>query len=230
VKWVVSIGLIASGNFTFSENRPIPHRRMKTFLLAIPAVAALCLSSCAIKPSSTARSSFKFDPPAKKVTNPAAVKVMMSTSAQRLYVVEGDQVLLATPICVGTASDPTPKGTFPITAKVANRRRASSPGAGYPMTYWMQFYSPAYGMHWGFVKPHPATHGCVRLPLNSARKIYGMVRVGTKINVASTQPWDSTIGKSLPVLDDTPLPNPPDSYLKSAQVFKDAEKGKMWNF
>ena len=199
-------------------------------LLTLPAAVAVLLSSCAAPVSKKGRNSFSFDPPAKKVTNPANVQVKMSTSAQRLYVVEGDEVLLATPICVGTASAPTPKGTFPITAKVANRRRASSPGAGYPMTYWMQFYSPAYGMHWGFVKPYPATHGCVRLPLNSARKIFGMVRVGTKVNVATTQPWDSTIGKSLPVLDDSPLPNPPDSYLKSAKVFQDAEKGKMWNF
>ena len=198
-------------------------------LLTLPAVAAAFLSSCAV-PSKKGNSSFSFDPPAKKASNPANVVVKMSTSAQRLYVVEGDQVLLATPICVGTASTPTPKGTFPITAKVAQRRRVSAPGAGYPMTYWMQFYSPAYGMHWGFVKPYPATHGCVRLPLNSARKIFDLVRVGTKVNVASSQPWDSTIGKSLPVLDDSSLPNPPDSYLHSPQVFKDQAQGKMWQF
>jgi hypothetical protein len=94
----------------------------------------------------------------------------------------------------------------------------------------MEFYSPAYGMHWGFVKPYPSTHGCVRLPLNSARKIFNMVRVGTPIDIARTQPWDATVGKSLPVLDDSPLPNPPNSYLMSPQVFSDAQKGKMWNF
>ena len=47
------------------------------------------------------------------------------------------------------------------------------------MTYWMSFHSPAYGMHWGFVKPYPSTHGCVRMPLNSARKVFDMTRVGT---------------------------------------------------
>jgi lipoprotein-anchoring transpeptidase ErfK/SrfK len=205
---------------------------MKSLLpLLVPAAAALLLSSCQLPVSSGGKStSFRFDPPAKKVTNPSAVQVKMSTSAQRLYVVENGEVLLATPICVGTAAAPTPKGTFPIQAKVAMRRRASSPGAGYPMTYWMQFYSPAYGMHWGFVKPYPATHGCVRLPLNAARKIYGMVQVGTKVNVAATQPWDATIGKSLPRLDDSALPNPPNSYLNGPQVFKDQANGKMWNF
>jgi hypothetical protein len=98
------------------------------------------------------------------------------------------------------------------------------------MTYWMSFYSPAYGMHWGFIKPYPTTAGCVRLPLNSARKVFDLVQVGTPLNVSASQPWDATIGAKLPVLDDSSLSNPPDSYMKSAQVFQDQEKGKMWNF
>ena len=57
-----------------------------------------------------------------------------------------------------------------------------------------------------------------------------MTRVGTPVNVATSQPWDSTIGAKLPRLDDGPLPNPPDSYMLSSKVFEDQEKGKMWNF
>jgi lipoprotein-anchoring transpeptidase ErfK/SrfK len=161
--------------------------------------------------------------------NPSAVKVKLSTGAQRLYVVEGDQVLLATPVTVGKASSPTPHGKFKIYSKQANRRRFSQPGAGYPMTYWMEF-KPAYGMHWGFVKPYPNTMGCVRMPLKSAKKVFDMIRTGTPLYIASSQPWDETHGKNLPVLDDGPLPNPPDSYLMSPQVFADAAKGKMWTF
>lgn len=206
------------------------HPGFRLFSIFLAAGAAIALSSCSTTTTGGANTSFKFDPPVKQPSNPSAVRVKLSTSAQRLYVVEGDQVLLATPICVGTPSSPTPTGTFPIRAKKAERRRASSPGAGYPMTYWMEFYSPAYGMHWGFVKPYPSTHGCVRLPLNSARKVFNLVRVGTPIEVARTQPLDATVGKSLPVLDDSALPNPPMSYLLSPQVFRDAQQGKMWNF
>lgn len=194
------------------------------------AAAALALSSCSNTMQSGPSNSFAFDPPAKQPSNPSAVRVKLSTGAQRLYVVEGNEVLLATPISVGKASSPTPHGTYPIRAKTQHRRRASSPGAGYPMTYWMEFYNPAYGMHWGFVKPYPTTAGCVRIPLNSARKVYKMVRVGTPIDIARSQPWDETVGKSLPVLDDSALPNPPMPYLLSPQVFKDAEQGKMWEF
>jgi hypothetical protein len=200
--------------------------RFSAALLA--AIFALGLGACATTPSGS--NSFAFDPPVKQPTNRSNVKMKLSTSAQRLYIVEGDRVLLATPIAVGTASTPTPKGNFTVRNKVAKRRRHSSPGAGYPMPYWIEFYSAAYGMHWGFVKPYPSTHGCIRMPLKSAKKVYNLVRVGTPINIAGSQPWDSTIGKSLPVLDDGPLPNPPDSYMTSPQAMADIQRGKLWKF
>jgi lipoprotein-anchoring transpeptidase ErfK/SrfK len=194
----------------------------------IAAAFALLVSSCATKKSS-ARYSPSFDPPAKAVTNPSAVKVKLSTSAQRVYVVQGSEVLLATPCSVGTASTPTPHGTFSIYSKQANRRRQSSPGAGYPMTFWMEFKT-AYGMHWGWVKPYPCTHGCVRLPIKSAQKIFSMVQVGTPLIIASSHPEDATIGKTLPVLDDSTLADPPDSYMMGSQVFTDAAKGKIYTY
>jgi hypothetical protein len=203
---------------------------MKTRLLQIITLVAMAaaMSSCVTKKTS-GRFSPSFDPPAKAVTNPSAVKVKLSTSAQRVYVVQGNEVLLATPCSVGTASTPTPHGTFTIYSKVANRRRVSSPGAGYPMTFWMEFKS-AYGMHWGWVKPYPCTHGCVRLPIKSAQKIFGMVKTGTPLIIASSHPEDATIGKTLPVLDDSNLADPPDSYMQSSQVFTDAAKGKIYNY
>lgn len=187
---------------------------------------ALTLSQCAT-PKKKGNYSVHFDPPAKAVKNPSNVKVKLSTGAQRVYVMEGDEVLLATPCSVGTASTPTPLGTFTIYSKVANRRRVSSPGAGYPMTFWMEFKS-AYGMHWGWVKPYPCTHGCVRLPIKSAQKIFSMVKTGTPLIIATSHPEDATIGKTLPVLDDSTLADPPDSYMMSSQVFEDAAKGKMY--
>ena len=205
-----------------SRNQSTMNRLSKIASALATLTVAIAFSSCSMP--SKSGSAFSFDPSVKKPTG--AVKIHISTGAQRVYVTQGDEVLLATPCSVGTTATPTPKGEFRIQSKLRHRRRASSPGAGYPMTYWMSFYSPAYGMHWGFVKPYPCTHGCVRLPLNSARKIFDMVKVGTPISVSSSKPWDSTIGAKLPVLDDSALPNPPSSYLMSPQDFSDAEKGQ----
>lgn len=204
------------------------HSILRLLMSASVALSALALGAC-VTSDSVKKHSFTFDPPVKAPTNPSAVKVKLSTGAQRLYVVEGDEVLLATPVSVGKAGSPTPHGNFNIYSKQEHRRRFSNPGAGYPMTYWMEF-KPAYGMHWGFVKPYPSTMGCVRMPLKSAKKVFELVRVGTPLHIASSQPWDATVGKQLPALDDSPLPNPPMSYLMSPQVFADAKKGKLWQF
>lgn len=189
--------------------------------------AAVLLSSCAaIKPHNY---STTYDPPLLQPNSPSNVKVKLSTGAQRVYVMEGDRVLLASPCSVGTPDAPTPHGHFKIYSKTFDRRRISQPGAGYPMTYWMEFKT-AYGMHWGFVKPYPCTHGCVRLPIKTAQKMFSVVRPGTPLHIASAHPEDATVGKMLPVLDDGPMPDPPWSYMTSSQVFKDAAQGRFYTY
>ncbi len=200
------------------------HNHAVRFLMA---GAAVLLCSCQAVQSN--RYSTNYDPPLVQPSNPANVRVKLSTSAQRVYVLEGDRVILASPCSVGTASDPTPLGHYKIYTKTFQRRRVSQPGAGYPMTYWMEF-KPAYGLHWGFVKPYPCTHGCVRLPIKTAQKMFSVVRPGTPIHIATSHPEDATIGRSLPILDDGPMPDPPWSYMTSPQVFADAAKGKFYTY
>ncbi|MEX1010183.1 MAG: L,D-transpeptidase, partial [Chthoniobacterales bacterium] len=191
--------------------------RNAVLLPLLSVLAIVALTGCETTKMG-ANNSFTFDPPVKQPKNPSNVQVKLSTGAQRLYVVEGNEVLLATPVSVGKPTSPTPHGNYKIYSKTANRRRVSSPGAGYPMTYWMEF-KPAYGMHWGFLKQQPSTMGCVRMPLKAAQKTFNLVRSGTPINISTSQPWDATIGKSLPRLDDSQLPDPPMSYMMSPQVF-----------
>lgn len=207
-------------------NFPFPRLALGTLLV----VLAAGLSSCATRKTGKAQYSTRFDPKVEAVKNPSAVKVKISTKAQRIYVVEGDRVLLASPCSVGTANSPTPAGHHRILSKTAQRRRVSQPGAGYPMTYWMSFYAPAYGMHWGWVKPYPCTHGCVRLPIQTARKMFDMVKVGTPVHVAATHAEDANHGSHLPLLDDSTLADPPNSYMLSPQVFADAAKGKVYTY
>ena len=205
---------------------------MKKLFTLLPVVVAALLSSCGTPGGGAslgggAKGSFKYYPKALTPNNPANVKVKVSTGARAVYVVEGDRVLLASRVGVGTASTPTPPGNHRVRRKFAGKRRVSSPGAGYPMPYWVEFSSAAYGFHWGFVKPQPCSKGCVRMPWHVAPQFYDLVRVGTPINVSSSQPWDSTIGAKLPVLDDGPLPNPSPAYMKSSQVFSDIKNHRV---
>ena len=186
----------------------------------------IVLSSCNSLGNRGGQYSVNYDPPAHRPHNASNVRVKVSTSKQRIYVMEGNRVLMATPCSVGTDHAPTPPGNHKIYAKTPNRRSHSY--GEYPMPNWCEF-APAYGFHWGFVKPYPCTHGCIRMPKMAAAKFFNLVSIGTPVNVASSQAEDATIGASLPVLDDTTLANPPNSYMMSNQVFADAKyKGPIY--
>lgn len=155
-------------------------------------------------------------------SNPGAVRVKVSLSKQRAYVMEGSEVLLAMPVSVGAPGSSTPTGSFKIFNKEA-KRRANTHGyaysgdkvvktmlakkpAGYsfkgtPMPYWCEF-KPNYGFHTGWIKHHPCTHGCIRMHENLAPKFFRMVKIGTPVSIAYSHPEDATLGN---------IPLPPDS-------------------
>lgn len=176
-----------------------------------------------------------YDLPASLPNNPSNVVVKVSIANQMAYVMEGNRPLLVTPVSVGTAKTPTPKGTFRVFNKEAKRRanghgwatngtqtgqfrRGKQPSGwrfiGTPMPYWVEF-KPGYGFHTGWQKPYPCTHGCLRLHENVAPKFFRLVPNGAKIMISQTQPEDATIGKGVRRAPDAgPLPDyPPSMYL-----------------
>src|SRR5947209_12175103 len=169
---------------------------------------------------------------AYRPNDPSAVRVRVSLSKQNVYVMEGDRCLMAAAISVGIPAKPTPKGNFTIYSKQEQKRSGSygfsvqgnhvvpstggGPGryVGYPMGYWCEF-APAYGFHQGFVHPYPRTHGCIRLHGEAAPKFFALVRIGTPVNIAATQPEDATIGSKVLRVDDSRAPDPPGSVMIS---------------
>jgi len=193
---------------------------MKNLRLLVPFLgiaSALLLSSCA---STTSISKKSYSVKAYKPKNPNNVKVRVSTSTQNIYVMEGDRLLMAVQGCVGTTQTPTPKGNFTINRKIKNKRRISQPGAGYPMAYWCEFL-PAYGFHEGFVHPRPRTHGCIRMHKEAAARLFALVKIGTPVNIATTQPQDAQYGHLVQPLDQSADPDPPMSQMMSPSWFTD---------
>ncbi len=187
------------------------------------ATAALALSSCNLPMGGSGLGAYQtYDRPAKLPKNPSAVRVKVSLSKQRVYVMEGSNPLLVMPVSVGAPGTSTPSGSFTIYNKEA-KHRASSHGYAYsgnqvkktmlatkpsgwafkgtPMPYWCEFKAN-YGFHTGWIKHHPCTHGCVRMHENLAPKFFKLVKVGTPVNISYSQPEDSTLGN---------IPLPPDS-------------------
>ena len=187
---------------------------MNRLLYLVAAVAALGLSAC-----STTRMPGAYSVKAYAPNNPDNVRIKVSTSTQHVYVMEGDRLLMGVQGCVG-ANGSTPMGTFRIGSKIKNKRRISQPDSGYPMAYWCEF-KPAYGFHEGFVHPRPRTHGCIRLHREAAARLFALVKVGTPVHIATSQPEDAKYGHTVRKLDQSQDPDPPRSLLMSPQWFKD---------
>lgn len=203
--------------------------RIRIFLAAIlGTVVVTGLSSCSMNSAGGGIKTYlAYDRPAKLPDNPSAVEVKVSLSKQRVYVMEGDEMLLAMPVSVGKSSSPTPHGTFRIYKKEAKYRNPSygyarsgeklrqvspedtPPGwsfRGTPMPYWCEF-KPDYAFHTGWIKHSPCTNGCIRMHKNLAPKFFRLVSVGTPVDISYTQPEDARWA-NIPLPPDAgPLPD-----------------------
>lgn len=187
---------------------------MRRMIFAVLGSLALVMgfSSCLTHSGLTGISAYQaYDRPAKLPSHPSAVKVKVSLSKQRVYVMEGREMLMVMPVSVGAPNTPTPTGNFLIKNKETGRRdhmhgyatdgktyRKVKGGAapagwkykGIPMPYWCEF-EPDYGFHTGWVKHSPCTNGCIRMHENLAPKFFRMVSVGTPVSIEYTQPEDT---------------------------------------
>src|SRR6266480_3842916 len=174
---------------------------------------------------------------AYKPHDPSAVRVRVSLAQENVYVMEADRCLMAAAISVGMAGKPTPRGNFTIYSKQEHKRSGSygfsvqgdrivpSTGGGagryvgYPMGYWCEF-APAYGFHQGFVHPVPRTHGCIRLHGEAAPKFFALVKIGTPVSIANSQPEDATLGPKVQRVDDSKAPDPSPSLMITSAAFE----------
>ena len=197
--------------------------------------SAALLSSCSSTGNLSGLAAYQaYDLPAGKPADPGHVRVKVSLRTQRAYVVEGSEILLAMPVSIGAPGSPTPEGKFAISRKAATERSgregyayrgesvkktslANKPRGwnfkGTPLPYWCQF-KPGYGFHTGWLRHHPCTDGCIRMHENLAPKFFDLVKVGTPVDIAYSQPEDARV-PTLPLPPDAgPLPDYPDSmYL-----------------
>ena len=103
----------------------------------------------------------------------------------------------------------TPKGTFKITEKISDkrstifgkfyrngkmvykgdRRKYRGPKAKYKgasLKNWMRLTSSGIGLHASkYVKRHPGSNGCIRLPYKVAHTIFSKVNTGTKVSIVN---------------------------------------------
>jgi lipoprotein-anchoring transpeptidase ErfK/SrfK len=106
-------------------------------------------------------------------------KVVIDLLQQLFYVYRGDKLAGVATISSGKKGKETPLGFWKVMLK--KKLGYSRKYDNAPMPY-MQMYDPkGIAFHAGPNPGHPASHGCVRLPLKFAERLYGLTEVGTKV-------------------------------------------------
>ena len=162
------------------------------------------------KPKPVSRSGFSYwdDKPGD-----GPLKVYIDLSDQAAYINRGSVEVGRARVATGTAGHRTPTGSFRITEKIvdkrstlygkiydsagnlvngdADSRKDAVPSGGKylgaPMPYWMRLTGYGIGMHAGPIPNpgSPASHGCIRMPREMARKIFDASTVGTPVVIRS---------------------------------------------
>jgi ankyrin repeat protein len=112
--------------------------------------------------------------------SPDELRIEISLASQRVALVKNGVPVFHTPCSTGREGYSTKKGQFVITDKNRNHRSSIY---HVEMPYFMRLSCLDFGMHAGYVPNRPASHGCIRLPSEAARKFFSEIPIGTLVTV-----------------------------------------------
>ncbi len=110
-----------------------------------------------------------------EIPNPQPRKVVVDLSSQRVTLYENGVATFSTRCSTGKSGHRTPVGEYVISDR---HRHHTSSIYGSSMPYFQRFSFSAFGLHQGYVPNYPASAGCIRLPYESARHMWGKLEVG----------------------------------------------------
>ena len=110
-------------------------------------------------------------------------RVVISLSDQLAYLYRGSTLMAVSTVSSGRAGRDTPTGVFSVLDKKPFYRSKKYDNAPMP---WMQRIDQ-YGiaLHGGYNPGYPASHGCIRLPVAFAKKLYSITDIGTPIYIGA---------------------------------------------
>jgi L,D-transpeptidase catalytic domain len=114
------------------------------------------------------------------------VEIIVSIPLQRAYIYRAGTLIGVTTVSTGRPGHATPTGRFDILEKHA--RHFSKKYNNAPMPFMQRLTWDGIALHAGQIPGHPASHGCVRLPLAFARELFAVTRVGASVQVVAQAP------------------------------------------
>jgi lipoprotein-anchoring transpeptidase ErfK/SrfK len=108
--------------------------------------------------------------------------IAVSIEKQHLRVYDADGLFAESPVSTGMRGHPTPMGVFSVIQK--SRLHHSNIYSGAPMPFMQRITWSGVAMHAGVLPGYPASHGCIRMPMAFAVKLWGWSRLGARVIVA----------------------------------------------
>lgn len=110
-----------------------------------------------------------------------AVSVLVSIPDQRAYVYRGDTLVAVSTVSTGKDGKETPVGVFTILQKKEMNRSNLYDNA--PMPFMQRLTWDGIAIHAGRNPGFPASHGCIRVPTEFAKKLYAATELGATVEV-----------------------------------------------
>jgi hypothetical protein len=117
---------------------------------------------------------------------PGSVWIRVDLARQMLSVFRGGHEIGSAVILYGTDGKPTPAGSFHILEKDADHHSRSYDNA--PMPYMLRLTSDGVAIHGSNVREGWATHGCVGVPLDFAKRLFAVARKGDRVVILPAPP------------------------------------------
>ncbi len=105
--------------------------------------------------------------------------IAISINKQNLRIYDANGFFAETPVSTGMRGHSTPMGVFSIIQKQKYHR--SNIYSGAPMPFMERITWSGIAMHAGVLPGYPASHGCIRMPMAFAVKMYGWTRMGARV-------------------------------------------------
>jgi hypothetical protein len=128
--------------------------------------------------------------PDRQPTGPVAVVVSLPEQLVHVY---RNGVRIAVSTCSsGKPGHSTPTGVFVVLQKDKNHHSSTYNDA--PMPNMNRLTWSGIALHAGNLPGYPASHGCVRLPLDFSAKLFEVTHLGTPVIIAGSHsdPWELT--------------------------------------
>jgi lipoprotein-anchoring transpeptidase ErfK/SrfK len=169
---------------------------MSTIASVAVSIAALAAGLSALgigAASATSGREGRYDGHRRAASKP--VMAIVALSDQRISIYDADGKILEAPVSSGATGYETPAGIFSIVQKKEDHR--SNLYEDGEMPFMQRITWTGIALHAGALPGHPASHGCVRLPMRFAQQLFDMTELGMRVLIVRDDMRPSDISHPL---------------------------------